>query len=52
MEGSVLVELIPVIETQTETLQQQLQYIQAYQAAEIGVILGALVLLVLAVMFR
>ena len=55
MEGSVSFDLSPVIlaiETQTETLQQQLQQIQAYQSAAIGVILGAFVLLVLAVMFR
>ena len=44
--------LILAIDTQTETLQQQLQQIQAYQSAAIGVILGAFVLLVLAVMFR
>ena len=53
MEGTFdLSPLILAIETQTETLQQQLQQIQAYQASAIGVILGAFVLLVLAVMFR
>ena len=55
MEGAISVDLTPLIleiERQTETLQQQLQQIQAYQSAVIGVILGAFVLLVLAVMFR
>lgn len=55
MEGAASVDLTPVIleiERQTETLQLLLQEIQAYQAAGIGVLLGAIVLLVLAVMFR